>query len=379
MLPKELLDAKRSRGKIQLNFANEEHLRLAKAVIIAFKSSLGQRYSELQEKLRHLETASNYKKVRGFAKIIERECEFQVATSLDPLSVRRFLFERGYVTSELERIKVLSEAAQEFNTSIEEIERAVFADREEERVLVKIPEISEEELIKRYNLSLLQTLAFNAVRLTFRVSSNHKRILRAIKRLGLMYEIQGDKIEITGPATLLKLTRKYGTSIAKVIPEIIRAKEWWIRLELVEGKRLYIFELSSEDDVELPELEKIEEYSSSLEREFSAKIKRILGVEVIYEPGIIKVGESAYIPDFLIRKGDKEVYVEIVGFWTKDYLRRKLEKVTKLNIPLLLIVNDELFAEKAMRIKGKDVILMKKGKIPYKQVIMKLKEMLTKS
>nr|CCE71043.1 TPA: hypothetical protein PAB1046 [Pyrococcus abyssi GE5] len=50
-----------------------------------------------------------------------------------------------------------------------------------------------------------------------------------------------------------------------------------------------------------------------------------------------------------------------------------------MNIPLLLIVNDELFAEKAMRIKGKDVILMKKGKIPYKQVIMKLKEMLTKS
>lgn len=97
----------------------------------------------------------------------------------------------------------------------------------------------------------------------------------------------------------------------------------------------------------LPKIMERIEYSSSLEREFASKIKRILGVDVIYEPEIIKVGNYAYIPDFLIKKGNKKVYVEIVGFWTRDYLKRKLEKISKAKIQMLLIVNDELFAEKA--------------------------------
>ncbi|BAA29535.1 DUF790 family protein [Pyrococcus horikoshii] len=376
MLPRELLDARRSRGRIYLNFASDEHLKLAKAVLIAFKSSIGQSYAELQEKLRHLETASNYKKVRGFAKIIERECKFSMATNLDPWEVRKFLFERGYVTSEFDRIKVLREAAEHFGASIEEIERAIFADREEEKILEEVPEINPEELIKRYNLSLLQTLMFEAVRLTFKVSSNYKEILRGVKKLGLMYEVIDEGIEVTGPASLLKLTRKYGTSIAKLIPGIVKAEEWWMRAEVVEDKRIYIFELSSEESVMLPKIMERIEYSSSLEREFASKIKRILGVDVIYEPEIIKVGNYAYIPDFLIKKGNKKVYVEIVGFWTRDYLKRKLEKISKAKIQMLLIVNDELFAEKASRFSGKEVLLMKKGKIPYKDVIMKIKEML---
>jgi len=379
MFPKELLDARKSRGKIFLKFAGEDHLKLAKAVIMAFKSSVGQSYDNLQEKLRHLETAKNYRKVRGFAKLIERECVFEIPTELNPIEVRRFLFERGYVTSEFERLKVLQEAAEHFGVSIEEIEKAVFADRDEERVLRAVPNINPEELIKRYNLSLLQTLMFNALRMSFKVSSNYQAIFRKIKWLGLMYELYGDSVDITGPASVLKLTRKYGTSMAKLIPEIVKAKEWWIRAEILDeyAKRVYIFELSNLDNVPLSKIEERVEYDSSLERQFSAKIKFLLGAEVVREPGILKAGKYAYIPDFLVRKNGKEVYVEIAGFWTEEYLKSKLEKISKLNVPMLIIVNDELLAGKLKRIQGKNVVLMRKGKIPYKEVIAKLKEMLS--
>lgn len=332
MLPKELLDATRRRGKIYLKFASEEHFRLARAVILAFKSSVGQKYEDLQEKLRHMERAENYRKVRGFAKILERESEFTTSSSLDPLEVRRFLFSRGYVTSEIERAKIIAEAATYFNTTPEEIERAMFADREEEKILTRVPGISEEELIRRYNLSLLQTLMFNSARMSFRVSENHKRIFRLIKLLGLMYEISGENIEITGPASILKMTRKYGTSMAKLIPEIVKAKEWAIKAEIIEDKRVYFFELSSEDDILLPKLEVSVEYDSSLEREFVTKIKRILGVEVIREPGIIKAGQYAYIPDFLIRKNGKEVYVEIA---VSSFLLLASSRSLKVNIPTI--------------------------------------------
>lgn len=376
MLPRELLDARRFRGKVYLKFAGEEHLKLAKAVIATFNSSIGQSHGELLEKVGHMERAHNYRKVRGFARILERQSEFEMPTKLNPAEVRRFLFERGYVTNDFERLKVLQEASKHFGVPPAEIERAMFADRDEEMILTKVPPLTPEELVRRYNLSLLQTLMFSALRITFKVSSNYQAIFRKIKLLGLMYQIQDDTVEITGPASILKLTRKYGTSIAKLIPEIVMADEWQIRAEILDerSKRIYIFELSSGDDAMLPKAEGKVEYDSSLERQFAAKIRFILGAEVVREPGVLKAGRYAYIPDFLVRKNGREVYVEIAGFWTGEYLKSKLEKLSKLEVPMLIIANDELFAGKVGRIHG--VVLMRKGKIPYKEVIKKLKEML---
>jgi len=55
-------------------------------------------------------------------------------------------------------------------------------------------------------------------------------------------------------------------------------------------------------------------------------------------------------------------------------LKTKIEKLSQLKVPMLVIANDELFAGKLKRIHN--VVLMKKGKIPYKDVMRKLKEML---
>jgi len=376
MLPKELVDARRARGKIYLKFAGDEHLKLAKALITTFKSSIGQSYGQLLEKINHMEKASNYRKIRGFARILERQSEFEMLTKLNPVEVRNFLFERGYVTNNFERLGVLQEASEHFGVSAAEIEKAMFGDRDEEMILTKVPQLTPEELIRQYNLSLLQTLMFSSLRINFRVSSNHQRIFRKIKHLGLMYQIQNELVEITGPASILKLTRKYGVSMARLIPEIVKAEEWFIRAEILDehSKRIYIFELSSSDGVMLPVIEEHVEYDSSLERQFAAKIKFLLGVEVIREPGVLKAGQYAYIPDFLVRKNGKEVYVEIAGFWTEEYLKTKMEKLSQLKVPMLVIANDELFAGKLKRIHN--VVLMKKGKVPYKDIIRKLKKML---
>ncbi len=378
MLPKELLDARRSRGKIRLRFAGEEHLQLAKAVLMAFKSSLGKRYSELQEKLSHMETAENYRKVRGFSRVVERACRFGSRCQVNPIELRRFLFSRGYVTNAFERASIFQETAKHFGIPVSEVEDTMFSDLPTEKVLVYVPDIEPWDVVRNYNLSLIQTLTFSALRLTFDVSSNHQRIFRLIKWLGLMYEItdDGKKVEITGPASILKFTRKYGTSMARLIPEIVRAEEWWIREEILDSnrKKVYMFELRR-GEAELPEIEEKVKYDSSLERQFAAKVRHILEAEVIREPGILRAGKRAYIPDFLVRKNGREVYVEIAGFWTEEYLRNKVEKLEKVNVPVLIIANDELMAGRIRRV-HKNVILMKRGKIPYKEVVRKLKGIL---
>ncbi len=381
MLPKELLETYRSGGKIYPKFAwSNGDLKLAGKVIKVFRMCMGKKYGKILENLRKLEMAKNYKKVRGFAKLIERECEFKTPTNLDPLAVRMFMFERGYVTKLSEREKVLKEASEHFGVSVEEIEKAIFADREEERILVRIPEITPDELVKRYNLSLLQTAIFNCLRLTFWISTNHKNVFRKIKWLGLMYELHDEDgmllTSVTGTASILKMTRKYGTSMAKLIPDILKAEKWWIRAEIVDDyeKRIYLLELSDKKRNLFP-IDYVEavEYDSSLEEEFYRRMRN-LGFEVIREPGIVKAGNSAYIPDFLIKKGEKYVYVEIAGFWTEEYIRRKLEKIKSANIPLILVVREEFALDKPKGVL--DVVTIKKGKIPYRDVLKKIKAFL---
>ena len=379
MLPKELLDVTRRNGRIYPRFAwDERDVKLAEIVLKIYKLGLGKKYKLVLESLRKIENANNYRKVRGFAKIVERNCKFERATKLDPLAVRRALFERGYVTRLSEREKVLKDVAEQFGVDVKEIERAMFADREEERIISEVPEIEAKELVKMYNLSLLQTTIFNCLRLTFWVSSNHKNVFRKLKWLGLMYELYDENgkllVSITGPASILKMTRKYGTSMAKLIPEIIKAENWWIRAEVVNDyeKRIYLLEMSDMYKKLFPEYEEKIEYDSSLEEEFARKM-RFLGFEVIREPGIVKAGNYAYIPDFLIKKEDKEVYIEIAGFWTEDYVKKKLEKIKNSNIPLILLVREDLALGKVRE--GVDVILIdKRGRIPYRDVVKKIKE-----
>ncbi len=384
MLPKELLEVTRRKGKIYPKFAWIDEVKLADRIIKLYRAGVEKRYGTVLKALRKLEDARNYRKVRGFAKIIERECEFESVTALDPVEVRRELFSKGYVTSLKEREKVLKEVAEKFNVDVEEIERAMFADREEEKVLVRIPDITPEELVKRYNLSLLQTAIFNCLRLTFWVSSNHKLIFRKLKWLGLMYELYEEDesgrlmTDVTGPASILKMTRKYGTSMAKLIPEIVRAEKWWLRAEVVDDydKKIYFLELSDAYKKLFPDSvkEEGETYDSSLEETFARKM-RYLGFEVVREPGVVKAGNYAYIPDFLVRKGEKEVYIEIAGFWTEDYLKKKLEKIKKSNIPLILLVREDLALGSCKIRKGVDVVLIdKRGRIPYGEVLRKIEE-----
>ncbi|AEA47638.1 DUF790 family protein [Archaeoglobus veneficus] len=379
MLPKELLEVRKSRGKILPKFAGDKDYALAERIIKIFKAGKGRKYGSILSALKSLENAENYRKVRGLARVMEnfcadKACMFYVSSPLDPVEVRLYLFEKGYVTTKKERQRVIEYAARYFNTTPEEIERAMFADRDEELILVDVRQINADTLIRLYNLSLLQTALFNCLRMTFWTSSNHKEIFRRIKWLGLMYELyeEGDQIltDVTGPASILKMTRKYGTSMAKIVPSIVKADRWWIRAEILDDSgKIYILEIDDSYKHLFPERDEKVEYDSSLEEEFVRKLRAIKpDIEVVREPDVVKAGRYAFVPDFLIRKGEKEVYVEIAGFWTPEYVEKKIEKVKEAGIPLILIAREE-FGEG--KLKSEDVIMFSK-KMPYSEIVKRI-------
>ena len=69
---------------------------------------MGRTYGELIEELEGIEEI-NYRLIRGLAQILERRCEIDTDSVIDPIAARRMVFEasRGFITGEDERKKVL--------------------------------------------------------------------------------------------------------------------------------------------------------------------------------------------------------------------------------------------------------------------------------
>lgn len=350
MLQADLLKVKKSKGRIMAVYLKDT--RIADEVVRIFKSNREKKYMKVLEECEELESIYDYRVVRGLRTLLERKCDFK-SVSEKGKDIRRFLFEKGFVTSEEERKRVLQEAENIFKYA--GIEELIFCDLKEEQILYHVPDIAQEELVKEYNLSLTQTLLFDANEMRFTASGNYQEIFRMIKYLGLMYEIRdedGKEVKITGPASLFKKTRKYGTSFAKVLPAILKASEWKIKANIIDKQkqnRVYDFELSSKERELFPHRdEEITHFDSEVEENFYKDFLSFnTGWRIEREPSIVKAGSYVIIPDFGFYKGEKKCYMEVVGFWTPEYLKNKIQKLRMAKERIVVAVNKNLDCEKS--------------------------------
>ena len=145
--------------------------------------------------------------------------------------MRRKIFQlpdRWSATAIAKRIQILSNVAETGLTTTQ-IEESFYGDLDGELVLQEVASLSETELLAEYNLSLTQTLLFNCTELVFSASGNWQRIFYTLKKLGLLYEVtqeNGITVKIDGPASLFKLTRRYGMAIAKLLPVMVANEQW---------------------------------------------------------------------------------------------------------------------------------------------------------
>ena len=386
MLPIELLIVQRWKDNIRPRYSklDERDVSAASAVIKAYAESAKLKRGEIREKVSDLEeTYGDYRFIRGLATIVERSCTFSSKASIDPLTARHMLFaeasKRGYPTSYEERISIVEHVASSLKVSTEQLEDSMYADLESEMVLEYAPSISPIELLKSYNMSLTQTLLFHSTEMTFIVSKNWQRIFRAIKYYGLMYTVERKNgnftVRIDGPTSLFKLTRRYGTAMAKVIPEIVKGKPWRIEAKILRMNRLLNFVLeSTKHGWLLPELAVEEVYDSTVEAEFANQFKSLGTVwKLIREAEPVKAGNSIMIPDFVFQFGKTCVQMEIVGFWTREYIKRKLEKLAEVrDKPFIVAVDEELACEKLSKLQASSPnihVIYYKGKIQVKDVL----------
>jgi len=466
---------------------------IAKKILEIFDECYVNRYnkSKLNYMIKALEySQKDYKLIRGLYSIIEKRCSFKptyeynntnlldpsqvIFVNSNPIDIRKLIFQESaknnIAISEEKRNMILKEISNKLDKDVKIIEKIMWSDLEENTILDDYYPIDARELLFNYNVSLIQTLLFNCLRIEIKINSVKsvgflwKDLLRSIKRMGLMYwlEINSDTIEnsksnivciVEGAMNILKLTEKYGNSIAKLVPLIIKASDWNIKANILRvsgsgNKVIYNFEFSDQsypnlisskvlkeiqdnqhnliklkkslkekrdkilvvekdvllgknnqflnnklyfDDIDKPS------YDSNIERIFAQKFELFntgWSIEREPEPLLTKF-KTAFILDFILSKYSAKVLVEIVGFWTVEYLERKLEKIMHVienynneDFYMILIINNENLAIyenqkfSFLNIQNKNNILIisykNENNISFKELISFLKEIETK-
>jgi predicted nuclease of restriction endonuclease-like RecB superfamily len=362
MLPSELLLTRTRKDRIYPAFLQleAENLNLAEELIDVYRTLVGKKKSELADILEDFERGMEFKRVRGLRTLLERRCIFASQFIIEPALARRAVFETASgrkVTNREQRADVIVKVAEDLNVSIDELEQSLWADQESEVILEQFEPLTPEELLKKYNLSLAQTLLFKATGMTLTIRERAPELFRAIKYFGLMYLPEdGNKIRIEGASSLLKLSERYGTALAKLLPAIVKSESWQLDAEIVIRRdntpRIYHFVMDSRDRPLLmndePETEPAPTtFDSSLEKKFYNEFVALPVAQrwdLIREPDVLFTKRGVFIPDFKFRHKELELetYFEIVGFWTDSYIKRKLAKLRALPVTMLVAIDKSL-------------------------------------
>jgi predicted nuclease of restriction endonuclease-like RecB superfamily len=392
VLRKDLLRVSRAGGGYHPRFVGRDQRPLAARVIGAFQGHVGETRRDLDAALEDLERESpDFKLVRGFAALLERDAVFETESPVPPRRARRTTFEVAEdvgVVTEAERAAALSAAGERLGVAPDAVERSLYADREVRGVLTEFdPRWGPDALLEQYDLSLAQTALFDATEVRVR-SDDPRAVVSAVKRLGLMYEIRrlddGDEatasreIVVTGPDSLFRRTRRYGTSFARLLRAVAATSEWSLTATVDDRGRERELRLD-DGDVSVPGVDPVAEpsYDSGVEADFAARFEALdLDWVLTREPEPLAAGSRVMIPDFAFdyAHADFRVFFEIMGFWTPEYVEKKLHQLENVeDVSLLVAVDDSLGVGEAIEARDHRAIPYS-GSVRVKDVVDALRE-----
>ncbi len=274
-----------------------------------------------------LDDRSEYAEDRGGKAATLRRKVFRMAADKHPLLRRA---DRLFGTDEQ---AVKTEIAETIGRPWDEIEDDLFSDVFEFRRLVRFDGYeTAQALLARYNVAQVQAALFDAESMTVWATDDFKTILRYAKLARLMHTIQrhgrdGYAIRFDGPASVLRTTRRYGVAMARFLPALIACREWRMHAVLRTRRRGWTVALDlSADEGLTSHLPAPDDFDSSVEEAFASKWgeEPREGWLLVREGGVLHQHQKVFVPDFLFRHEDgRTVLMEIIGFWTPEYLEAK--------------------------------------------------------
>lgn len=356
MLTADHVDTRRQGGELLLRRldarARDEARELAEAYLGAARDHVGRTREELYDAWKSIGAGARQRRVAGgLEKLADDACEWLEDESLDPVAVRAAVFTRA---TELRRARgdvrafdrdaVVSDVAATMQRTPAALEAALFADLKGEHVLARAPAVTAAALVDAYEVGRAQAVLLRAVRVVCEVRSASPGLLRAFfarlkfHRLLFAVERKGDAsfaITIDGPFSMFESVTKYGLRFALVLPALRELDDWSLVAEVRWGKTRepLVFRLTSKDVGERSSSQ------SSAEPHVSDEVRALLdGIEALRSGGskwrgriasvlLDRPGLGVCVPDLVLQSDDggEPVYVEVLGFWSRDAVWRRVE------------------------------------------------------
>jgi predicted nuclease of restriction endonuclease-like RecB superfamily len=150
------------------------------------------------------------------------------------------------------------------------------------------------------------------------------------------------RLDISGPYALFRRTLLYGRALAAIVPPLVASGRFSLRATCVVRGQAVDFALATGDPVTAPDAGR--PFDSRLEERFARDFQKVArDWDVIREPEPVRAGAGLVFPDFLLRhRADptRKFLLEIVGFWTREYLETKLASLRKARIENLIVCVD---------------------------------------
>ena len=349
MSPADLLNCSAAGTFVVPQFLAESDHPWLRALLEEYERFVGKPQRELQARLREpLPFEGPPRKLRLAIQILGRLRPSHRKTAVPPRRARTLVFEEAARTQAPPE-SALSAVAASLGVTPEDLRDSLFGDLPGER-LVSAPAqpLSAVELALRCNLALVQTLLVHATMIRIDVDGNTRALVRQAKWRGLICvgierSGAGATLELSGPFALFRRTRLYGRALGELVPLLAWCPRFRLRAQCVVQDRRLTLQLGPNDPIFPAGAPR--PYDSRLEERFAREFRRLApSWDVIREPEPITAGTALIFPDFALQHRSNPArrwLLEIMGFWTPDYVVRKLALYRSARLSNLILCIDE--------------------------------------
>jgi predicted nuclease of restriction endonuclease-like RecB superfamily len=358
---------------------HRHYVEYTERMLSIYRSGKGRQRRELHRQIEALfmdEPDCPVRRIQAFCKLLDDRSIFQADLPGKASKLRLDVFfraarlhplvEKADRLFEHEQTTTKAQIADALGSSWGEIESSLYADVIAFQRLEQFEDYpSAAVLLSRYNVAQLQACLYRAERMVVVATNDLKTILRYAKLAKLLHEIDRlgpskYRITFSGPASVLFQTRRYGVNFAKFLPALLACKGWRMTARLKTPWNTEAHLNLSDRDGFTSHLPSPDEFDSSLEKSFAKKF----GLEhaswqLIREGEILHDRQGTFVPDFTFRHNDgTQVCLEIVGFWTPEYLEHKRRSLQKFRHHHVIIAVPEKSLKEGAHV-GENVLLYK--------------------
>jgi len=358
---------------------HRHYAQYAERMLSTYRDGIGLHRRQLHRKVESLfadEPDCPVRRIQAFCKLLDDRSTFQTDSGGKAAKLRLEVFskaacfhplvEKADRLFEHDEAKMKGQLADELGLPWNEIERSLYADVMSYQQLERFEGYANAAaLLSRYNVAQLQACLYRAESMVVTATDDLKTILRYAKLARLLHEIvrQGPskyRITFSGPASVLRETRRYGVNFAKFLPALLACRGWRMTASMKTPWNAPAKLVLTADDGFKSHLPAPDEFDSALEESFAKKFGRQRdGWHLIREGEILHERQKTFVPDFTFRHEDgTQVLMEIVGFWTPEYLEHRRKTLRQFQHHKILIAVPEKSIRDGARI-GENVIVYK--------------------